>query len=346
MLNAQPTTFPSIIIPALNEEANIGRCLASIVDMNISRDLYEVIVVDNGSTDKTLEIVQTFKERMNIAVVIAPRVTIAALRNIGVKHAHGDILSFVDADCAVSGDWLRNALCYLTNHTIGAVGSSYAIPENASWVAKAWDMNVAKKRRRGETEYLPAGNLHVSRSNFEKIGGFNENLITNEDYDLCFRLRQLGLTIYADPNICAVHWGIPANLLDFYRRQKWHGSHVLDVFLDDIRKLKNIRAVLYAFYYVACSICLLLSFPYCLIYKKLMPIMIMTGVIIVPAFLLSVKTIIRQKGKFYNFPPLFIVYFTYGVARAASLVKNIWGRISQNQIIESHWLSKKRRKLQ
>ncbi len=346
MLNTQPTPFPSIIIPALNEEANIGRCLASIADMNILRDLYEVIVVDNGSTDKTREIAQSFKGQMNISVIIAPRVTIAALRNIGVKHSHGDILSFVDADCTVSGDWLRNAVCYFTDHTIGAVGSSYTIPKSASWVAKVWTMNSAKKRIRGETEYISTANLHVSRVNFEKIGGFNENLITNEDYDLCFRLKQLGLTIYADPKIHVVHWGNPANLRDFYRREKWHGSHVFNVFLDDIRKLKNIRAISYALYYVACSICLLLGFLHFLIYGKLMPILLTSGAVIFPPSLLSVKTIIQQKGRFYYFFPLFIVYFTYGVARAVSLAKNIWGLVSKNQSIESHWSSKKLKKLQ
>ena len=83
----------SIIIPTLNEEEVIGRCLKAIKNLNTPRDRYEVIVVDNGSMDRTLEIVSSFKELLNIKVLEKPGVTISALRNIGVKHSKGDIVS-------------------------------------------------------------------------------------------------------------------------------------------------------------------------------------------------------------------------------------------------------------
>ena len=100
----------SIVIPALNEEKYIGKCLESLLELNTPLESYEAIVVDNGSTDRTVEIAYSFKDRMKLKIFEKPGINISALRNFGVKHASGEVIGFLDADCTVSKDWLNNAV--------------------------------------------------------------------------------------------------------------------------------------------------------------------------------------------------------------------------------------------
>src|SRR5438270_12097072 len=89
----------SIIIPALNEEKMIGRCLESLTRLAFARDRFEVLVVDYGSRDNTLAIVESFTDRLNLKVLQQAGVRISALRNLGARSAAGDFLAFLDAAC-------------------------------------------------------------------------------------------------------------------------------------------------------------------------------------------------------------------------------------------------------
>jgi len=322
MRNSSNQHFVSIIIPALNEEKVIGKCLNAIKRLDTSKESFEVILVDNGSVDKTCGIAESFKYDLDIKIFTIPGVNISALRNAGASHSKGDILAFVDADCTASPNWINNAAKYFDQPKIGAVGSSYDIPENSSWVAKCWDLNSARKRKLGEAEYLPAGNLFVTKEKFLEIGGFKEDLITNEDYEFCYRLRKMGLRVYADPDISVVHWGVPQNLVHFYKRQKWLGTHVLKVFLDNIGELKNFRAVSYAIYYTCCIICFFLSLLISFTVHNFLLLTIVVFALLSPPLLLSIKTLNNQKQSYRYSLRLSILYFVYGIARAMSILDN------------------------
>lgn len=209
----------SIIIPAKNEEANIGSCLDSINAIDWPTDQYEVIVVDNGSSDRTAEIAREKGAR----VFVKPELTISGLRNFGAGEGTGEILAFLDADCTVTRSWLQTAAPYLQRVEVVCFGSPPVVPENATWVPKAWFVVRRKSMGAAETDWLESMNMFVRREPFLDCGGFDESLITCEDYDLSLRLRANGLII-ADSSIVAVHHGEAASIGHFFRKELWRGK--------------------------------------------------------------------------------------------------------------------------
>ena len=214
----------SIIIPAKNEEKNIRHCLQSINAVDWPREDMEVLVVDNGSSDGTVEAARSHGAR----VFERPGDTIAGLRNFGARQAGGKVLAFLDADCTVSPQWLREASRYLDRGDVAAFGSPPVIPSENTWVQRAW-FHVRGKEGAGETSWLESMNLFVPGKIFDQVGGFNEDLITCEDYDLSKRLKKLG-TIVADDRIVAVHHGEAASLSHFFRKEMWRARSNLERF--------------------------------------------------------------------------------------------------------------------
>lgn len=209
----------SIIIPAKNEEANIGRCLDSINVVEWPKDQYEVIVVDNGSSDRTVEIAR----EKGAKVFVSPELTISGLRNLGVGQGTGLILAFLDADCTVSRSWLRTAAPYLHRDDIACFGSPPIVPDDATWVQKAWFVVRRKSVEAAETAWLESMNMFVRRDAFIACSGFDESLTTCEDYDISLRLKVYG-SIVADSTIVAVHHGEAATVSSFFRKELWRGK--------------------------------------------------------------------------------------------------------------------------
>lgn len=208
----------SIIIPAKNEENNIGICLDSINSMSFDTERFEVLVIDNGSSDRTIEVA----DAKGAKVFKKPDVTISALRNYGASLAEGAVLAFLDADCTVAECWLSEASRYLSKDDIACFGGPPAIPLNATWVQKAWFTVRAKKNCVEEADWLESMNMFVPRHVFAAVGGFNEKLVTCEDYDLSLRLKRFG-KIISDNRIVAVHHGEASNLRRFFQKERWRG---------------------------------------------------------------------------------------------------------------------------
>lgn len=206
------------MIPAKNEEQNIGRCLASIARAGWRRGLYEVIVVDNGSSDDT----PLIAAQKGARVYLQPGLTISGVRNFGASMAKGEILAFMDADCTVEPSWLRAASRYLEAREIVCFGSPPRVPPDATWVQKAWYQVRRKKEDLGETAWLESMNMFVRRDAFSRCNGFDEELATCEDYDISLRLKALG-KVYADSQLVAYHFGEARTLAHFFRKERWRG---------------------------------------------------------------------------------------------------------------------------
>lgn len=229
----------SVIIPAKNEERNIANCLDSINQIDYARDKFEVIVVDNGSSDRTVEVATDKGAR----VFVQPELTISGLRNFGARQAKGKILAFLDADCTVAMDWLTEAARYLEDQSVACFGAPPTVPENATWVQKSW-LNVRKKEQQvTPVEWLESMNMFIPEGVFSEIGGFDEGLVTCEDYDLSIRLHKHG-QILADQRIVAVHHGEAADLGHFFRKEHWRATSNRARLLEGTFKLAELPSLL------------------------------------------------------------------------------------------------------
>ncbi len=218
----QQLPIVSVIIPALNEQRHIGSCLESVLNGSYSRESIELIVVDNGSSDRTVEIARAWGAK----VLELPGVTLGCLRNQGVRYARGAILAFIDADCIADSDWLEQGASSLAKEPC-ITGSFHDIPEEATWLEKAWF--VYRERGRCETSHINTSNLFVTKELFEQLGGFDESLVTGEDSEFSARAKRI-VKVISDERIRVVHLGNPKTLGEFMRREIWHGLGALGSF--------------------------------------------------------------------------------------------------------------------
>jgi len=283
----------------------------------------EIIVVDNGSCDKTVEICKSYGAK----VLLKKEGTIASLRNYGAKTSRGDLLAFLDADCVAPENWLEKALTYLNGDGRVILGFRLSIPENSNWVAKCWDLLFAKRYFTGEVDWVPTGNVIMSREAFMSINGFDEKLESNEDYDFCARMRKQGYKIISSSDISITHLRPPQTLMQIFKKELWHGKEVLKVFINDIHqnkeiyifKRKNFKVVLYAFGYLMFILFLLSSFVIAISAKTFLPLLVALLFPVITSFLMALKNT-RLIKKYNLILGLTVLFLIYGFSRAISLL--------------------------
>lgn len=208
----------SIIIPAKNEAADLPACLES-VHRELSGVLhYEVVLVDNGSTDSTCDIARKGGAR----VLDRRGGTISDLRNEGAAQSSGRILGFIDADVVLQPGWidgLREALALMDADEMLLCGEIYGIGDNPSRLERAW----FDPALRAHVRHIGGGNMVLRRSLFERIGGFDGTLETGEDADLCMRVERNGGSVRRIARMVTDHRGNPTTIREFVRREAWHG---------------------------------------------------------------------------------------------------------------------------
>lgn len=183
----------SIIIPSLNEANYIERALRSIKNQSFQE--LEIIVVDGGSSDRTVEIAKNYAD-----LVLIEKSNIAEARNIGAEHARGGVLVFLDADCAIGPDFaLKCREIFSSREVAAAYGKMVPFEEEMTFklrllVFTGWRL-VPKLSLLVKNPILPGACMVVRRSAFESINGFRADLDTSEDIDLYRRLAKNGIVL-------------------------------------------------------------------------------------------------------------------------------------------------------
>jgi glycosyltransferase involved in cell wall biosynthesis len=209
----------SFILPALNEARYIQGAIASIYAYSTNLDKYEIIVIDNGSSDGTDIIAQN-----NGAIVFCmPELSLGAIRNFGASKAQYDHLVFLDSDVRLTPMWqerILQVLDRLTENEFVIAGSTYAISTDPSQIELCWWGQPKEKNR---VNYINSGHMIVHRQIFHKLGGFNEQLKSGEDSEFCQRARDVEVKIVHDSDLRVIHEGYPKTLYQFFKRERWHG---------------------------------------------------------------------------------------------------------------------------
>lgn len=184
----------SVIIPAYNEEDYIAKTLQS-VEENVFSDLFEIIVVNNASTDATAEIAGRFK---NVQVVYEPRKGLTRARQAGLNAAKGDILACIDADSLVPKNWFETITSEF-NADPGLVFLSgpyiyYDLSAGKRWAIKWLYYRMLARVVYFFTGYMASGgNMVAKKEALLKVGGFDTNIeFYGEDTDIARRLSKVG----------------------------------------------------------------------------------------------------------------------------------------------------------
>jgi cellulose synthase/poly-beta-1,6-N-acetylglucosamine synthase-like glycosyltransferase len=184
----------SVVVPVRDAGALIARCLDSLVAQDYPRELMELIVVDNGSGDDTRGVIAGYDVTLLVETDLR---TSYAARNRGIRHATGEIVAFLDADCVAAPDWLAELVRPFADACVGAVAGAVD-DATASSICQEFTGRLqpfARPLRKGLATLLTA-NVAIRRDALEAVGLFDECLPTAGDVDLGWRLQQqLGLTI-------------------------------------------------------------------------------------------------------------------------------------------------------
>ncbi len=186
----------SVVIPALNEQKYLGRCLESLARQDYQGS-FEIIVVDNGSSDGTVAVANSY----GVKVVSEARTGVAFARAKGFKAAQGEIIASTDADTILPANWLSQIESLFTKHPDAVVVAGHyslmdgpivvrlvlkfsliVIPAIIKFFPRLWN--------------FPGSDFAVKSTVFRAIGGFNPGIKIYEDVDLCQRLRKQGMVVF------------------------------------------------------------------------------------------------------------------------------------------------------
>jgi len=232
----------SVIIAVKNGERTIKKCLGSVFGLRYHN--FEVIVVNDGSTDSTKEILSTFKirnlENKDVAwqVIDTSGLGPSEARNLGVKQANGEYVVFTDADCMVAPSWLNELMkgfelipgsSFINPQTpvrdlklVVGVGGLQLSPEDdtsfgrmlggfLSTIGFITDYikpkySALSKRYMQETSHNPSCNVMYKKEIFEKTGGFLKGMWPGEDVEFDYRLKKAGYILLFNPGAVVFHY--------------------------------------------------------------------------------------------------------------------------------------------
>ena len=187
-------TKVSVVIPAFNEEKYIKNTLESLIDQDTNLE-YEVIVVDNNSTDKTLEIARQFKDRINLRIINETKQGRGVARARGFDEARGGIILSADADTIFYQGWIETLASAIKGDVVGVTTS-----------CKINDLSLISNRIFNFGQpicmvlyriflghyWLSGFSFGILKSVYLSSGGFDTSLQAQEDIDLSFKVAKLG----------------------------------------------------------------------------------------------------------------------------------------------------------
>jgi glycosyltransferase involved in cell wall biosynthesis len=236
----------SVIVVCYNERDNIDRCMRSLLLQDYPEDCYEIIFVDNGSTDGTQELLSQFvSEHVHVRLEINPIRGIAGSRNMGLRSARYDLIAFIDADCYAPASWLGILVSFFckireTDESVAGVGGANYPPAGHSrfydilalfldsYLGSHNSVQGRQFREDRAVPHLPTVNVLYDKEKILHIAGFDVSFTNiGEDQDLSYRITANGWTLYYVADAGVVHmlrsnfWAWSHNMFVYGKGRMW-----------------------------------------------------------------------------------------------------------------------------
>lgn len=226
-----PIVF-SVVVCTYNRSDMLKGCLESLCQQSLDRRRYEVIVVDNNSTDDTVQVVEEFLKCGNFHYILETKLGLCAARNRGWREARGEYIAYIDDDARAGVNWLEvaDSLVKSLQPDLDCLGGPYHpfyTSPRPAWFLDKYEIrdfgDVPKYLERGR--YVSGSNMIWSKNALNRIGGFNEKigivgntLELGDETDAIDRLwRTTGSArLYVSPNLIIYHWVPDFKMKVFY----------------------------------------------------------------------------------------------------------------------------------
>lgn len=207
-MDNQSSHFVSVIIPVLNDSKRLKKCLDALENQTYPQDLYEVIVVDNGSDESIEELVNQFPQAL---ITYESQRGSYAARNQGISISRGELLAFTDSDCIPAENWLEMGVKQLrSTSNCGLVAGKIEIffkNPGQPTAAEIYDAvtNLQQKKYIEEYKYGATANLFTWKKVFADVGYFNSNLKSGGDEEWGVRVHSRGYLLVYGEEVCIAH---------------------------------------------------------------------------------------------------------------------------------------------
>lgn len=210
----------SVVVCTYNRSYLLAKCLESLIDQKVDKNIYEIVIIDNNSTDDTQKIAKGFvNNQTNIRIVTEKNLGRNQARNRGWKETKGKYVAYIDDDALAGSDWIKQIVIFIKNNPkINVFGGPYGrffnqpIPD---WFPKKWGtLNLGNKIKilNLRNEWISGSNMIFNRLIFYKYGDFNtyfggkgDKIIYGDEIEFLMRLKKTEEPIFYVPKIRVKH---------------------------------------------------------------------------------------------------------------------------------------------
>lgn len=329
----EKSEFVTLLVAMRNEEAYIDKCISSLVTQDYPHENYEVIILDGCSTDNSLRIVEEYLPQYPfLKLVNNPRIIQAAAWNMGIEQSQGSVIGIVSAHSILATDYVSNLVETIRRTGADMVGgptvaSSTGLIAEAIALALNSPFGVGNAKFHYTTKEIEVDTVFMGacyRQVYEKIGGFDEDMVRNQDDEFSYRLRESGGRIICNPNIRSSYFN-RSNLPGLWRQYFQYGFYKVRVLQKHPHQMSMRQFVPPAF---------VLSLIASLILYVILPwgwilLAVIAGSYLAANLTASLITASRKGWKhLWLLPVTFaILHLSYGLGFLSGLVKfwNRWG---------------------
>lgn len=222
----QPQPKVTLIVTTFNNEETIDNCLKSIFNLNYPKDLLEIFLIDACSKDSTVDIAKKYPIKLISKCFNAPEAYNFAIKNIKTK-----IIGFIDSDAKLDPNWLKILVKYLSDPQVAGIsGSIETWNKENKWARSiGYDLENRYDRIKKPVIRIATMNLLMKKKIIEEVGGFDENLPSQYDTDIGFRISEKGYQILLNSEAKCYHFN-RANLKSYFLQQLQYGKNTLKLY--------------------------------------------------------------------------------------------------------------------